>query len=102
VYVQFIPVCTSRESTSYEYAISLNERNTAFDVYFVPSRDEMINYLKSDSFRFYAQEGCLAQNYHIFSGICKNVEKNSGLLIVIPDNLEQALTKVKISIHETL
>ena len=64
------------------------------------SHDEMINYLKSDSFRFYAQEGCLTQNYHSFSGIYKNVGKNSGLLIIIPDNLEQTLTKVRISIHK--
>jgi hypothetical protein len=55
-YVQFIPICIACESTSYEYDISLNDRNIAFDVYFVPSQDEMINYLKSDSFRFYAQE----------------------------------------------
>ena len=66
------------------------------------SHDEMINYLKSDSFRFYAQEGCLTQNYHSFSGIYKNVGKNFGLLIIIPDNLEQTLTKVRISIHKKL
>lgn len=30
-YAQFIPICTTRESTSYEYAISLNDRNIAFD-----------------------------------------------------------------------
>jgi len=66
----------------------------------VHSHDEMINYLKSDSFRLYAQEGCLIQNYHSFSVICKNVGKNSGLLIIIPDNLEQTLTIVRINIHE--
>ncbi len=99
-YVQFIPICTVNESTSYEYAISLNDGNIAFDVYFIPSKNEMTNYLNSDSFRFYTQDGCSAQNYHSFSGICENVGKDSGLLIVLPDNLELALTKVKISIHE--
>ena len=93
-YAQFIPICTVHESTSYEYAISLNDRNIAFDVYFVSSKDETMNYLKSDSFRFYNQEGCSAQNYHSFSGICKNVGKDSGLLIIIPDNLELSFTKV--------
>ncbi len=101
-YVQFIPICTSSESTSYEYAISLNDRNVAFDVYFVPSKDEIVNYLKSDSFRFYTQEGCSAQNYHSYSGICENIGKDSGLLIVIPDNLKLSFIKVKISIHEKL
>lgn len=99
-YIQFIPICTVHESTSYEYAISLNDGNIAFDVYFIPSKNEMTNYLNFDSFRFYTQDGCSDQNYHSFSGICENVGKDSGLLIVLPDNLELALTKVKISIHE--
>ena len=101
-YAQFIPICTTSESTSYEYAISLNDRNIAFDVYFVLSKDEIMNYLKSDSFGFYDQEGCSAQNYHSYSGICENVGKDSGLLIIIPDNLKLSFTKVKISIHEKL
>ena len=99
-FVQFIPICTAHESTSYEYAISLNDENIAFDVHFVPSKKEITNYLNSDSFRFYSQEGCSAQNYHSFSGFCKNIGKDSGLLIVFPDNFELSLTKVKISIHE--
>ena len=101
-YVQFIPICTAHESTSYEYAVSLNDANIAFDVYFVSSKDEIMNYLNSDSFRFYAQEGCSAQNYHSFSGICENVGKDSGLLIVLPDSFELSLTKVKISLHEKI
>lgn len=99
-FVQFIPICTVHESTSYEYAISLNDENIAFNVYFIPSKHEITNYLNSDSFRFYTQDGCSAQNYHSFSGICENIGKDSGLLIVLPDNLELSLTKVKISIHE--
>jgi len=101
-YVQFIPICTGNETTSYEYAVSLNDEHVGFDVYFVPSEDEITNYLKNDSFKFYSQDGCYAQNYHSFSGICENVGKNSGLLIVLPDDLKLALTKVQISIHEKL
>lgn len=101
-YVQFIPICTDNDITSYEYAVSLNDENIAFDVYFVPSKEEISNYLKSDSFKFYPQDGCSAQNYHSYSGICENVEKDSGLLIVLPDDLTLSLTKVKISIHEKL
>jgi len=101
-YVQFIPICTDNETTSYEYAVSLNDENIGFDVYFVPSEEEITNYLKNDSFKFYLQDGCSAQNYHSFSGICENVGKSSGLMIVLPDDLELALTKVQISIHEKL
>ncbi|MCA9828632.1 MAG: hypothetical protein KC444_09665 [Nitrosopumilus sp.] len=101
-YVQFIPICTDNETTSYEYSVSVNDKSIGFDVYFVPSEEEMTNYLKGDSFGFYPQDGCHAQNYHSFSGICKNVGKGSGLLIMLPDDLELALTKVRISLHEKI
>ena len=101
-YVQFIPICTDKGTTSYEYSIALNDENIGFDVYFVSSKEEIVNYLKKDSFEFYPQEGCHGQNYHSFNGICENVGKDSGLLIVLPDELESSLTKVKISIHEKL
>ncbi|MCE9651582.1 MAG: hypothetical protein K8Q89_00755 [Nitrosarchaeum sp.] len=101
-YAQFIPVCTSKDSTSYEFAVSINDKNTAFDVYFVPSETELHNYLDDNSFISYEQKGCFAINHYSFSGICNNVGKNSGLLIIIPDNLELSLTKVKVSLHEKL
>ena len=101
-YVQFVPICTAKESTSYEYAISLNDRNIGFDVYFVPSKTETLNFLQSNSFTYYTEEGCSAKNFNSFSGVCENVGKDSGLMIVIPDNLDLALTKVRISIHEKI
>jgi len=101
-YAQFIPVCTSKNSTSYEFAVSINDKNTAFDVYFVPSETELQNYLDDNSFIFYDQKGCFTINHYSFSGICNNVGKDSGLLVIIPDNLELSLTKVNISMHEQL
>ena len=101
-YVQFIPICTSKESTSYEYAISLNDPDAAFDVYFVPSYEQVSSYLKTNSFEFYTQSGCSAQNYHSFSGSCENVGKKSGLMIILPDTLDSALAKVRVSLHEKL
>ncbi|MGI0055976.1 MAG: hypothetical protein ACREAK_01235 [Nitrosarchaeum sp.] len=100
-YVQFIPIYTSKNST-YEFAVSINDKNTAFDVYFIPSETELRNYLEGHFFTFYTQDGCFAINHNSFSGICSNVEKNSGLLVVIPDNLKLSLTKLKISLHEKL
>lgn len=101
-YAQFIPICTSKNSTSYEFAVSINNENTAFDVYFIPSEIELRHYLNGDFFNFYTQEGCFAINHDSFNGICNNVGKNSGILIIIPDNLKLSLTKVKISLHEKL
>ena len=38
-FVQFIPICTVHESTSYEYAISLNDENIAGNI-----RDALLHY----------------------------------------------------------
>jgi hypothetical protein len=101
-YVQFIPICTSKNLTSYEFAVSINDKNTAFDVYFVPSEIELKNYLEGNSFTFYNKEGCFTVNHNSFSGVCNEVGKNSGILIIVPDDLKLSLTKVKISLHEKL
>ncbi|MBT5200699.1 MAG: hypothetical protein HOK63_05655 [Thaumarchaeota archaeon] len=101
-YAQFIPICTVNEFSSYEYSILLNDEKIAFDVYFIPSENEISNYFTLDSFEFYSEKGCFAENYHSFNGICNNVGKDAGLLIVLPDNLESSLTKVVISIHEKI
>ncbi|AJM91910.1 hypothetical protein [Nitrosopumilus piranensis] len=101
-YVQFIPICTSHESTSYEFSVSINDKNSWFDVYFVNSEKQLEHYLNSETFHYYSGDECSAQNYQSFSGECNNVGNNSGLLIIIPDNLEQSLTKVKVNLHEKL
>jgi hypothetical protein len=101
-YVQFIPICTSKNSTSYEFSVSINDKNTAFDVYFVPSKIELKNYLEDGFFTFYTQKGCYAINHNSFGGVCNDVGKNSGILIMIPDNLKLSLTKVKINLHEKI
>ena len=99
-YAQFIPICTVKENTSYEYSVSINDESSWFHVYFIHSKDQFENYLNSDTFYYYTQDGCSAHNYQSFSGTCDNVGKESGLLIVLPDNLEQSLTKVKVNLHE--
>ena len=101
-YVQFVPICTANETTSYEYAITSNDENIAFDAYFVSSKDQVDSYLTNDFFEYYSQDGCYAKNYHSFNGVCENIGKDSGLMIILPDNLDLALTKVKISLHEKL
>ena len=102
-FAQFIPICTSQENTSYEFAVSINDKETAFDVYFVPSEKQFTNYLNDrNSFSFYNNNGCFVQNHQSYSGICSNVSKNSGLLIIIPDNLSLSLTKITVSLHERI
>ena len=101
-YVQFIPICTDKNTTSYEYSISIDDKTSWIDVYFVDSKKQFENYLTSDKFDFYTDDGCFGKNYHSFSGICENIDQESGLLIIIPDNLNRSLTKIKVNLHEKI
>jgi hypothetical protein len=98
---QFIPICTSKERTSYDYSIKTDSNVVGFDVYFVSSIDERNDFHDSkNNFDFYTADGCYAKNKKSFSGTCDNVGKNSGLLIVIPDELDKPLTKVFVTLKE--
>lgn len=99
-YAQFIPICTYKDNTSYEYSVSINDEDAWFHVYFIHSQKQFENYLNSDTFHYYISEGCSAHNYQSFSGVCNDVGHDSGLLIILPDNLDQSLTKVRVNLHE--
>lgn len=100
-YTQFIPVCTEQETSSFRYAVSVNDPEVAFDVYFVPSIQEAADYFGNDgSFEAYDSETCGALNRHSYSGYCGNVGPESGLLIILPDLLKQSITKVSVSLQE--
>ena len=101
-YVQFIPICTAKSTTSYEYSISIDDETSWFDVYFVNSNKQFENYIISATFDFYKNNGCFGKNYHSFSGICEHVDQESGLLLIIPDNLNRSLTKIKVNLHEKI
>ena len=98
---QFIPICTSKENTSYDYSVKIDSHNLGFDVYFVSSIDERDDFHDSENdFDFYIGEGCYAKNKISYSGTCEDVGNTSGLLIVIPDALEKPLTKISITLKE--
>jgi hypothetical protein len=99
-FAQFIPICTTGNSTSYDFSVSINDENIGFDVYFVPSKNQLDSFISSKTFDFYPQNGCYAKNMHSYSGTCNNVGSNSGLLILVPDKLDLAVTKININLHE--
>ena len=100
-YVQFIPICSEKKNTNYEYSVRINDDNLGFDVFFVTSKHELDNYINnSTSFDFYKKDGCLGHNYSSFNGVCDDVGANSGLLILIPDELSNSLTTVTVNLHE--
>lgn len=98
-YMQFIPICTSKEVTSYDYSVKTDNKDLGFDVYFVSSSKQRENFGNSD-FDSYTEPGCFGQNKQSFSGTCKNIKKDSGLLLVFPDELKPWTTKVAINLYE--
>ena len=99
-YSYFVPICTVDDVTSYEYSIKVNDESLAFDVYVVPSIQELENFRNNSDFSYYKDEGCYGNNYQMFSGLCRDIDKESGILIVIPDKLNYSLTKFTINLHE--
>ncbi len=100
MYSQFIPICTSKENTSFDFGIRVDDKDLSFDVYFVPSIKERYNFhYDSDAFTHYSEEGCFGEKYQSFSGTC-NVNQDAGLLIIIPDELQRSLTKVTVKLKE--
>ena len=101
-YSQFIPICTSKDQTSFDYGVRIDDKGLGFDVYFVPSVHERYNFhYNQTAFTHYDDEGCFGKNYQSFSGTC-SVNKEGGLLIVIPDELQRSLTKVTVKLNENM
>ncbi len=98
-YTQFFPICTSKEITSYDYSIKIDNKDLGFDVYFVSSSIQRENFGNSE-FNSYTESGCYGQNKQSFSGTCKNIKKDSGLLVIFPDELKPWITKVTINLYE--
>lgn len=99
-FLKFFPICTNKDKTSYEFNIKTNDPRIAFNVYFVSSENELNNFLSPESFSYYKEGGCFGENYESFRGICRNVDSNSGILIAIPDEFHQNLTKFTVNLHE--
>jgi len=98
-YVQFLPICTSKDITSYDYSVKTDNKDLGFDVYFVPSSIQRENFYNSD-FDFYNESGCFGQNKQSYSGTCRNIKKDSGLLVIFPDELVPWTTKITVNLYE--
>lgn len=100
-YSQFIPVCTEKNTTSFDYTVKINDQSVGFDVYFVQSIQEQENYDQNNGrFQHYTTGQCFGKNYASFSGTCYGLGKDSGLLIIVPDSLTVPLTKLEVWLYE--
>ena len=98
-YAQFFPICTSKDTTSYNYSVKTDNKDLGFDVYFVSSYVQREKFTSSE-FDYYKESDCYGQNKQSYSGTCDNVQKNSGLLIIFPDDLKPWTTKVTVNLYE--
>ena len=98
-YAQFIPICTSDDFTSYQYSIKTDNTDLGFDAYFVSAFDKEGGFSGTE-FDYYDQPGCFGQNKQSYSGTCNNIKKDSGLLVIFPDELKPWVTKVTVNLYE--
>ncbi len=98
-YLQFLPICTSKSNTSYDYSIRTDNGDVGFDVYFVPSPAQVETFSSPD-FEHYSEPGCYGQNKQSYSGTCHNIQRNGGLLVILPDELRPSTTKVTVNMYE--
>ena len=99
-YIQFVPLCTSKEVASYRYSIGTDDPKYGVDFYFVPSKDEFDNYVNGEQFSYYVGDDCSAEGYLKYSGTCNGVDKNAGMMIVMPEKVSEPLVKVTIKLAE--
>lgn len=98
-FAQFFPICTSKDTTSYDYSVKTDNKDLGFDVYFVSSSDQRENFVDS-KFDYYLEQHCYGQNKQSYSGTCNNIKKDSGLLVIFPDDLKPWTTKVTVNLYE--
>lgn len=100
-YAQFIPVCTSAgSSTTYDYSVRTDAAGIGIDAHFVASEPQRAAYYGDGPFEPLGGRGCSASNMRSFSGTCHGVPPGGGLLLVLPDALEQSVTKVTVNLYE--
>lgn len=98
-YVQFFPICTSKDMTSYDYSVKTDNKELGFDVYFVPSSVER-EHIGTPEFDYYDESDCYGQNKQSYSGACNDIKKGSGLLVILPDDFNPWVTKVTVNLYE--
>jgi hypothetical protein len=98
-YMQFFPICTLKDTTSYDYSVKTDNKDLGFDVYFVSSYVQREQFT-SNEFVYYKESECYGQNKQSYSGTCNDIRKDSGLLVILPDNLNPWITKVTVNLYE--
>jgi hypothetical protein len=101
-YAQFIPLCTNRDVTNFDYYVETDDPSYGFSVYFVPSANEFDSLQSTGSFDYFSGNGCHVENMLSVGGSCNNVSSGSGILIVMGDTTTKPLANITIKIEEDI
>jgi hypothetical protein len=86
--------------SDFDYSIRIDDKSFGANLYFVPSITEFESYKETGTFFYYTEPGCFAKNLISYSGTCFNVSKDSGIMIIIPDDVSRSLVKTTVNIYE--
>ncbi len=78
----FVPICTSKDISTFDYWVKTSNENSGFDVFFVPSVDELTNWSERQFLRHYDDTECFGKGYTSYGGTCEGVKRDSGLIIM--------------------
>ena len=98
-YVHWYPICSTRQLSTYDYEISINDSN-GFDFYFVPSGKEFDKNVSGSTWSYYDQRGCYAENVVRHTGTCSGIDYAGGIIIITPDRTDQTLVTISLSLSE--
>jgi hypothetical protein len=99
-YGYFSPICTSKDSTTFDWHVSSDDSTYGFDVYFVPSVSEFNSWVEDGTFSYFDDDGCFAENMISVGGTCEGVTQESGLLVLMGDKTTEPLTEITLAVQE--
>ena len=95
-YGQFIPFCTIKDLTSYDFSISTTDETYGFDYYIVPSGNEFDKWVEGKVFQHYSNKDCFGEGWLTISGTCKGVSAGSGIMVLVDSQLTTPLVTITV------
>jgi len=95
-YSQFIPFCTIKDLTSYDFTISTTDETHGFDYYVVPSYDEFVKLGDDKAFQHYSNDDCFGEGWLSVSGTCDGVSKGAGIIVIMDTTLTTSLETITV------
>lgn len=99
-YGRYIPLCSSKPVTSFNFHVSTDDPTYGFDVYFVPSSSSLDQWSQNEPFEYYVDESCFGKNYLQYGSTCEGVPGDGGLMIVTDSVQSSPLTTITIQLQE--